>query len=87
MNKQLIASIVIAASAAIAAPAFASSGYGPAPHYSPSVGAPASQRGQSVQTINAQNAESRSYGGTRDSASQSGARAAAGSTNSLYSHN
>src|SRR5215475_16059764 len=42
MKTKLIAAVLIAASATLAAPAFAS-GYGPAPHYSPSVGAPASQ--------------------------------------------
>ena len=37
----------------ISSGAFAS-GYGPAPHYNPAVGAPASQRGQSVETVAAE---------------------------------
>lgn len=48
MNKTLIASLLVAVAAAVAAPAFASSGYGPAPSYNPQVGAPSSQRGQSA---------------------------------------
>src|SRR5471032_1976780 len=70
MNKNLIAALLVAASAALAAPAFASSGYGPAPSYNPSVGAPASQRGQSVQTVAAEQAQAKanatSYGGVQD---------------------
>src|ERR1700730_18723612 len=53
MKNQLIAALLVAASASLAAPAFAS-GYGPAPFYRPSVGAPASQRGKSAQTIAAE---------------------------------
>ncbi|MGF6963819.1 NhaP-type Na+/H+ or K+/H+ antiporter [Paraburkholderia sp. WC7.3g] len=41
MNKQFIAALLIAASAAATGPAFASSGFGPAPHYDPIAGAPA----------------------------------------------
>ncbi|TDN58883.1 hypothetical protein [Paraburkholderia sp. BL10I2N1] len=47
--------ILIAATAIIATPAFAS-GYGPAPHYRPTEGAPASQRGVSTQTMAAEQA-------------------------------
>jgi hypothetical protein len=72
MKKNLLASLLIAATASIAVPAFAS-GYGPAPSYRPSVGAPVSQQGMNTQTIAAQNnAESNSYGGARSSVSQSG---------------
>jgi len=82
---------LVAASAALAAPAFASSGYGPAPSYNPSVGAPASQRGQSAQTVTAEqaqaNANSASYGGVQDTQSQSGSRVSVNSERSLYSHN
>jgi len=82
---------LVAASAALAAPAFASSGYGPAPSYNPSVGAPASQRGQSAQTVAAEqaqaNANSTSYGGVQDTQSQSGSRVSVNSERSLYSHN
>jgi hypothetical protein len=91
MNKNLIAALLIAASAALAAPAFASSGYGPAPSYNPSVGAPASQRGQSVQTVAAEqaqaNANATSYGGVQDTQSQSGSRVNLSNERSLYSHN
>ena len=91
MNKNLIAALLVAASAALAAPEFASSGYGPAPSYNPSVGAPASQRGQSAQTVAAEqaqaNANSTSYGGVQDTQSQSGSRVSVNSERSLYSHN
>jgi len=91
MNKNLIATLLIAASAALAAPAFASSGYGPAPSYNPTVGAPASQRGQSAQTIAAENAannpDARAYGGVRSTTTQSGERDQANDTRSLFSHN
>jgi len=92
MNKNLIATLLVAASAALAAPAFASSGYGPAPSYNPSVGAPASQRGQSAQTVAAEQAQANSnatssYGGVQDTQSQSGSRVRANTTQSLYSHN
>ncbi len=87
MNKHLIA-VIIAASAAIAAPAFASSGYGPAPHYSPIDGASASQRGQSAATIHAENAnaDSRAFGGVADTTSQSGSRVHAYDAQSLFAH-
>lgn len=95
MNKTLIASLLVAVSAALAAPAFASSGYGPAPSYNPIVGAPASQRGQSAQTIAAQNAaqdagsnaDSRAYGGVQSTTTQSGDRAQVNDARSIYSHN
>ncbi|BAN28196.1 hypothetical protein [Caballeronia insecticola] len=48
-----LASVVLVGLAAISSQAFAS-GYGPAPHYSPVDGAPASQRGQSAQTLAAE---------------------------------
>ncbi|WP_133649888.1 hypothetical protein [Paraburkholderia flava] len=81
MIKRLFVAALVAASAAVAAPAFAS-GYGPAPYYNPLAGAPVSQRGQSVQTFRAEQAElmaradvaAQSYGGTRDMTSESGAR-------------
>jgi hypothetical protein len=90
MNKRFIAAVIIAASAAVAAPVFASSGYGPAPHYNPVAGAPASQRGQSTETIRAENAntgaDAQSYGGMRDTDSQSGSRVAANDAPVLYLH-
>jgi hypothetical protein len=89
MNKTLIASLLVAVSAVLAAPAFAS-GYGPAPSYRPLVGAPASQRGQSEQTVAAENAASRSnvtaYGGVESTVTQSGRRVAASDAPSLFSH-
>ena len=86
MNKTLIASLLVAVSAAFAAPAFASSGYGPAPSYNPQVGAPASQRGQSAQTIAAQNADTSAYGGVKSTVTQSGDRVQANNARSVSSH-
>jgi hypothetical protein len=76
MNTKLIAAVLVAASATIAAPAFAS-GYGPAPFYRPGVGAPASQQGQSAQTVAAERAaadNNTAYGGVKAASTQSGAR-------------
>jgi hypothetical protein len=53
MKSKLIAALLLATSATIAAPAFAS-GYGPAPFYRPAVGAPSSQSGPSAQTLAAE---------------------------------
>jgi hypothetical protein len=50
MRKKIIASMFVSASFSLAAPVFAS-GYGPAPFYHPADGAPASQRGQSAETL------------------------------------
>jgi hypothetical protein len=90
MKTKLIAALLVAVSAAVAAPAFAS-GYGPAPFYRASVGAPDSQRGQSAQTVaagqNSANSVSAdtSYGGVADASSQSGSRqVVATTTRSLY---
>jgi len=55
MKTKILAALLVAASATLAAPAFAS-GYGPAPFYHPTVGAPASQRGESAQTVAAERA-------------------------------
>ncbi|GGD65931.1 hypothetical protein [Caballeronia grimmiae] len=88
MKRNLIATLLIAVSASIAAPAFAS-GYGPAPSYRPSVGAPASQQGPSAQAIaaeeNAHGIDANAFGGSRDSLAQSGNRSqGTNSTNSIY---
>lgn len=88
MKTKLIAAALIAASAAIAAPAFAS-GYGPAPFYRPSVGAPASQQGQNSQTLAAEARQAASntatsYGGVSDTSSQAGTRAAATGPGSVF---
>jgi hypothetical protein len=56
-------------------------GMGPAPHYNPSEGAPASQRGQSAQTLaaelNAQDVQYSSYGGNAKQSGASGKKTAA----------
>jgi hypothetical protein len=73
MKTKLIAALLVAVSASVAAPAFAS-GYGPAPFYRPSVGAPVSQRGQSAQAVAAEQAGAAdsSYGGAADGSFASG---------------
>jgi hypothetical protein len=85
MKNTLIAALLVAASATLAAPAFAS-GYGPAPFYRPAVGAPASQQGQNAQTVAAERAEANSnaYGGVNANSSQSGARQAAKGPQSVF---
>jgi hypothetical protein len=79
MKTKLIAALLVAASASVAVPAFAS-GYGPAPFYRPDVGAPASQQGVSAQTVAAERAQQQgvdaSYGGVANTVSQSGSHAA-----------
>ncbi|MFL9961912.1 hypothetical protein PQR02_12575 [Paraburkholderia sediminicola] len=98
MIKHLLIAASLVVSAVAVSPAFASSGYGPAPHYDPLAGAPSSQRGQSVQTIRAEQPQAmamasidadtaaQSYGGVRDTVSQSGARVAFNAPRSAYSH-
>ncbi|MBC8746332.1 MULTISPECIES: hypothetical protein [Paraburkholderia] len=90
MNKQFIAALLIAASAAATGPAFASSGFGPAPHYDPIAGAPASQRGLNSETIAIDQASAdhgtRAFGGMPDTTSQSGTRLAGRDPFSTYSH-
>jgi hypothetical protein len=76
MKTKILAALLVAASATLAAPAFAS-GYGPAPFYRPSVGAPASQQGQSAQTVAAERSNATadtSYGGVSAQTAQSGSR-------------
>jgi hypothetical protein len=55
MTSKQLTSLLIAAAAIVATPAFAS-GYGPAPYYAADDGAPASQRGMSAQTVAAEQA-------------------------------
>jgi hypothetical protein len=90
MNKQFIAALLIAASAAATGSAFASSGYGPAPHYDPIAGAPASQRGPNSQTIVIDQASAdhstQAFGGMSDMTSQSGSRLTAGDPVPTYLH-
>jgi hypothetical protein len=88
MKTKLIAAVLVAVSAAVAAPAFAS-GYGPAPFYRPAAGAPASQRGQSSQTVAAEQnavagAATEAFGGVADGSSQSGARHVTSVANEVY---
>jgi hypothetical protein len=87
MKSKLIAVLLVALSASAAAPAFAS-GYGPAPFYRPSAGAPASQRGQSAQTVTASADEAASsqaaYGGVVAGHSESGGRATVAPRDNLY---
>ncbi|MGA7780789.1 MAG: hypothetical protein WCA85_24235 [Paraburkholderia sp.] len=92
MKTKLIAALLVAVSASFAAPAFAS-GYGPAPFYRPSAGAPVSQRGQSSQTVAAERNDAigtavtdSSYGGVASSSSESGARQIAPNGRSLFAH-
>ncbi|HEY1996291.1 hypothetical protein [Paraburkholderia sp.] len=86
MKTKILAALLVAASATLAAPAFAS-GYGPSPFYRPSVGAPASQQGPSAQTVAAERASeasNTSYGGVNEQASQTGSRAPATGPRSVY---
>jgi hypothetical protein len=88
MKSKILVALLIAATTSVAAPAFAS-GYGPAPSYRPSVGAPASQRGQSAQTVaaernNAVGSVNDSYGGVVVSSSESGIRQSVESVGRLY---
>jgi len=85
MKTKLLAALLVAASATLAAPAFAS-GYGPAPFYRPDVGAPASQQGQNAQTVAAEraNAAGNAYGGVKAAATQSGARQQANGPQSVF---
>ncbi|WP_296661811.1 hypothetical protein [Paraburkholderia sp.] len=88
MKTKLIAALLVAASASIAAPAFAS-GYGPAPFYRPEVGAPASQHGMSAQTVaaeRAQEANGAAYGGVDSTLSQSGSHDKNGPRSTYFGH-
>jgi hypothetical protein len=88
MKTKLIVALLVALSAS-AAPAFAS-GYGPAPFYRPSVGAPASQRGQNTQTLAAGHDDAtgsqEAYGGVVAGLSQSGSRASVTPRENLFAH-
>ena len=89
MKSKLIVTLLVASSASLAAPAFAS-GYGPAPYYRPDVGAPASQAGQSAQTLAAEAAqagmmdEKRAGVGDEAMITQSGRRAPADRQGPVY---
>ena len=87
MKTKLIVALLVAVSAFATAPAFAS-GYGPAPFYKPSVGAPASQSGQSVRTVAVERDDvtgsQEAYGGVVAGLSQAGSRVALTPRDSLY---
>jgi hypothetical protein len=70
MKTKLVAAALLAATAFVSAPVFAS-GFGPAPYYSPEAGAPASQRGPVAQAQAGDNAAT-SYGGGASGTSQAG---------------
>lgn len=94
MIKRLVVAALLAAGTAIASPSFASSGYGPAPHYDPLAGAPSSQRGQSTLTVREEEADlmvstdaaAQSYGGMRETTSRSGTRTMTHELLSPYAH-
>ena len=76
MKDRLVAALLVAVFTSFAVPAFAE-GYGPAPFYRPLVGAPASQRGQSAQTLAAERNQvtapaGGAYGGVVAEVTQSG---------------
>ena len=87
MKTKLIVALLVAVSAFATAPAFAS-GYGPAPFYKPSVGAPASQSGQTARTVAAERddvtASQEAYGGVVAGLSQAGSHAAVTSRDNLF---
>ena len=87
MKTKLIVALLVAVSACAAAPAFASS-YGPAPFYKPSVGALASQSGQSARTVAAERddviASEEAYGGVVAGLSQAGSHTAVTSRDNLF---
>jgi hypothetical protein len=71
MKTKLVAAALLAATAFVSAPVFAS-GFGPAPYYNPEVGAPASQRGPVAQASQAGDSAATSYGGVTSGTSQAG---------------
>ena len=89
MKTQSIVALLIAASALVTVPAFAS-GFGPAPGYRGTVGAPASQRGPSVQTLTAERGAAdnsqTAYGGMAQVHSEAGSRATPVQGDMLYAH-
>lgn len=84
MKTKLVAAIVLAVTACASAPVFAS-GYGPAPYYNPIVGAPSSEAGPSIKTLQTNGAgvdkASTSYGGVTSGSSQGGMRSPSGRGN------
>ncbi|KMY85797.1 hypothetical protein BUMB_00386 [Candidatus Paraburkholderia calva] len=85
MKRNLLATLLVAASATIAAPAFAS-GYGPGPvFYRLAVGVPTSQQGPQAKAIAAEEqangVNTTAFGDSRDTLAQSGNRAEANGNN------
>jgi hypothetical protein len=89
MNTKLIAALLASVCAFATAPVFAS-GYGPAPFYTASAGAPSSQRGQSEQTVTAERSDTadaqNAVGGVASFSSQSGSRTPVLPRNNLFAH-
>jgi hypothetical protein len=89
MRTKLIVALLAAVLASATAPAFAG-GYGPAPFYKPSVGAPASQSGQSMRTVAAERdnvtGSEEAYGGAVSGLSQAGSHVAVTPRDSLFAH-
>ncbi|KXU87488.1 hypothetical protein CI15_15180 [Paraburkholderia monticola] len=88
MKTNVFFALLAAVFASAAAPAFAS-GYGPAPVYEPSVGAPAAQSAPSLRTIGAERADTgreQAYGGAASGLSQAGSRATLVPRQSLFAH-
>lgn len=87
MKSKLIASLLVASFVSIATPVFAS-GFGPAPSYNPTVGAPASQRGPGVLAIRTHlvGAGANAYGGTADVHAESGSRAKVDRSATVFAH-
>lgn len=77
MKTKLIAALLVATSAAVAAPAFAN-GYNPAPLDHPEVGTPAPQQGVGARAVTAERAQAKAnenaYGGVANGSTQGGAR-------------
>jgi hypothetical protein len=86
MRTPFIAALIATVSALVAAPALAS-GYGPAPFYRPSSGAPTSQRGQSAQNLAFDCVDSQQgYGGELSRLFQSGDRSIVTVRDTLHTH-
>ncbi|AUT73545.1 MULTISPECIES: hypothetical protein [Paraburkholderia] len=71
MKTKLVAAALLAATAFVSAPVFAS-GFGPAPYYNPIAGAPASERGPAATTAQGGDTGATSYGGVASGTSQTG---------------
>lgn len=93
MKTKSVVALLVASSASLAAPAFAS-GYGPAPFYRPDVGESAAQRSQSAQALAAEvspgsmvDENSSGVGGNESVRSQSGGPASADGVDLMYRGN